>query len=59
MIDKTDGIRIIFENNEIIYLRTSGNAPEFRCYNEAESEQRVTELSTLCLKILKEKANET
>ncbi len=53
-IDRTDGIRIYFENDEIIHLRPSGNAPEFRCYNEAADEKRVKELNNFCLEKLKE-----
>ncbi len=49
-IDLTDGLRIHFNNNEIIHLRASGNAPEFRCYNEADSAQRVAELNSACMK---------
>ncbi len=48
-IDQTDGFRIIFENNEIIHLRPSGNAPELRCYNEAASPDRVQALNRACL----------
>ncbi len=33
-----------FESTEILHMRPSGNAPEFRCYNEAASEQRVLEM---------------
>lgn len=51
--DTTDGLRMIFDNGEIIHLRPSGNAPEFRCYNEAGSEERVAELNRACLEILK------
>jgi len=40
----TDGLRIRFDNNEIIHLRPSGNAPELRCYCEAASEQRAMQL---------------
>lgn len=36
-IDATDGIRITFEDEDIIHIRPSGNAPELRCYTEAES----------------------
>ena len=36
-IDYTDGVRMIFDSNLIIHLRPSGNAPEFRCYTEADS----------------------
>lgn len=52
-IDRTDGIRIYFENDEIIHLRPSGNAPEFRCYNEASDEKRVKELNKLCIEKIK------
>lgn len=51
-MDTTDGLRIIFENNEIIHLRPSGNAPELRCYNEASTMERAEELNQLCLQIL-------
>ncbi|WDE97587.1 phosphomannomutase [Lentisphaera profundi] len=51
-IDTTDGIRISFENLEIIHLRPSGNAPELRCYNEASSEKRALELNELCIEIM-------
>lgn len=47
--DQTDGLRIHFENGEIIHLRPSGNAPELRCYNEADSPERVAVLNTHCL----------
>jgi len=43
--DLTDGLRITFQNGEIIHLRPSGNAPEFRCYNEADSLLRVENLN--------------
>jgi phosphomannomutase len=33
--DLTDGLRITFDNQNIIHLRPSGNAPELRCYCEA------------------------
>ena len=50
--DTTDGLRITFENDEIIHLRPSGNAPELRCYNEAASPQRAQELNKACLDML-------
>jgi len=40
-VDWTDGLRVTFQSSEILHLRPSGNAPEFRCYNEADSEERV------------------
>lgn len=51
-IDSTDGLRITFEGGEVVHLRPSGNAPELRCYNEAESEQRAGEMNRLCLELL-------
>ncbi len=51
-IDQTDGVRMTFDSGEIVHLRPSGNAPEFRCYNEAASVDRAFELNSACLKIL-------
>jgi phosphomannomutase len=48
-LDRTDGLRITFETGEIVHLRPSGNAPEFRCYTEASSEARALELNRRCL----------
>ena len=38
-IDLTDGVRTSFASGLIIHLRGSGNAPELRCYTEADSEE--------------------
>jgi phosphomannomutase len=51
-IDRTDGERMTFDSDEIVHLRPSGNAPEFRCYNEAAAVERVLELNSACMKIL-------
>jgi phosphomannomutase len=56
-IDRTDGVRMTFESGEIIHLRPSGNAPEFRCYNEAATEDRVAELNKACMNILTDMKN--
>ncbi len=48
-VDSTDGLRVVFENEEIVHLRPSGNAPEFRCYNEAAEAGRALELNVACL----------
>jgi phosphomannomutase len=53
-IDTTDGLRMGFANGEIIHLRPSGNAPEFRCYNEAAREARALELNRACLARIQE-----
>ncbi len=44
-VNRTDGVRVTFANGEIIHLRPSGNAPEFRCYTEASGETRTQELN--------------
>ncbi len=51
-VDTTDGLRIVFESGEIVHLRPSGNAPEFRCYTEADSEERAEALLRTCLDIM-------
>ena len=51
-VDTTDGLRITFENSEVVHLRPSGNAPEFRCYNEADTASRAEEMNDICMKIM-------
>ncbi len=48
-LNRTDGLRIIFANDEIIHLRPSGNAPEFRCYAEAATDARAREITAAAL----------
>ena len=48
-VDLLDGVRMMFEQGEIIHLRASGNAPEFRCYVEAASAGRSRELLRFAL----------
>ena len=36
-VDETDGVRLTFEGGTIVHIRPSGNAPELRCYVEADS----------------------
>ncbi len=43
-INYTDGVRIFFDNGEISHLRPSGNAPEFRNYAIADSQDRAREM---------------
>jgi phosphomannomutase len=47
--DQTDGLRLFFENGEIVHLRASGNAPELRCYAEAATQTRAETLVRACL----------
>lgn len=37
-VDLTDGLRLTFDNGDIVHLRPSGNAPEMRVYSEAKTE---------------------
>jgi phosphomannomutase len=48
-LNRTDGLRITFANGEVIHLRPSGNAPEFRCYAEAASDERARAITALAL----------
>ncbi|MFA5984609.1 MAG: phosphomannomutase [Methylococcaceae bacterium] len=48
--DSTDGLRLSFENGDIIHLRPSGNAPELRCYAEANTVERAQSLVANTLK---------
>jgi phosphomannomutase len=49
-VDATDGYRMEFENGDIIHLRKSGNAPEFRCYTESKTPEQAEFLSDKCIK---------
>jgi phosphomannomutase len=51
-IDQTDGFRITFVNQEVIHLRPSGNAPELRCYCEADSQERASDMSRQVLGVI-------
>jgi phosphomannomutase len=48
-IDTTDGARVTFDDDVIITVRPSGNAPELRCYVEAESDERAREILAMML----------
>jgi len=48
-IDRTDGLRATLASGGIVHVRPSGNAPELRCYAEAESEGEAERLCGACL----------
>ncbi len=52
LVNTTDGYRMEFQNGNIIHLRKSGNAPEFRCYTESRTLLEAEHLNYTCLKIL-------
>jgi phosphomannomutase len=51
-LDRTDGLRITFQNGDIAHLRPSGNAPELRAYTEAASAERARDMNAICMDIL-------
>jgi phosphomannomutase len=51
-VDQTDGLRITFTSGEIVHLRPSGNAPELRCYTEADTDARSREMLAQAIAIL-------
>ncbi len=54
-IDQTDGLRVTFNNGDIVHLRPSGNAPELRCYAESDTTDRAQTLCADCLSSLSSK----
>ena len=47
--DETDGLRLTYDSGLIVHLRPSGNAPELRCYCEADSAKVAEELTNIVL----------
>lgn len=43
-VDNTDGVRLYLSNNDTVHFRSSGNAPEMRCYIESDSQQSADKL---------------
>jgi phosphomannomutase len=43
-IDLTDGLRMIFNSGEVVHLRPSGNAPQFRVYTNASTQAQADTL---------------
>lgn len=48
-IERSDGLRVSFANGDIVHLRASGNAPELRCYAEADDQAHAEALCAGCL----------
>ena len=51
-VNRTDGVRLTFTNGQIIHLRQSGNAPELRCYAEAEDKETARVLAVEALALI-------
>ena len=48
-INYIDGVRITFANGDIVHLRPSGNAPQFRVYANASTQERASEIVKTCI----------
>lgn len=51
-INQIDGLRLTFDNDVIIHLRPSGNAPELRCYVETDSQDTSDKLVKQFLNVI-------
>lgn len=52
-INELDGLRMVLDNDEIVHLRPSGNAPELRCYAEADTSVRAEKIVSAVLSYIK------
>ncbi|QWL65361.1 phosphomannomutase [Aeromonas jandaei] len=48
-----DGLRLTFDDGRIVHFRPSGNAPELRCYAEADNVDSAIETVNHCLAAIK------
>lgn len=53
-IDQTDGLRMRFTDGTVIHLRPSGNAPELRCYTEADEVAQAQQLNAAVLALVRD-----
>ncbi|MDE3123051.1 MAG: phosphomannomutase, partial [Paracoccaceae bacterium] len=53
-IDQTDGLRMSFAGGTVIHLRPSGNAPELRCYTEADEVGQAQRLNAAVLALVRD-----
>ena len=49
-INFQDGVRILFEGDDIAHVRASGNAPQLRIYAFANSEERAAEIVSISVR---------
>jgi phosphomannomutase len=57
-VNRVDGLRVTLESGDVVHLRPSGNAPELRCYAEADTPGRAVELSRWGLRAAAVKSRE-
>lgn len=53
-ISDIDGLRVTLRDNAIVHLRPSGNAPEMRCYVEAQDEASAAVLLEKSLSVVRD-----
>ncbi|MGE5085000.1 MAG: phosphomannomutase [Bacillota bacterium] len=53
-MNELDGVRLTLKNNDILHFRPSGNAPEFRCYVESNTQEKADRLAQIAKKSLQE-----
>jgi phosphomannomutase len=53
-VNNTDGLRFTLQNGDVVHLRPSGNAPEFRCYAESNSLEQAKKIVNHVLPLLAE-----
>ena len=58
-IDLTDGLRVRFDDGSTVHLRPSGNAPECRCYAEAQTPAAAQALVTAHLARLRARLSDS
>ena len=51
-VDLTDGIRMTCASGAVLHLRRSGNAPELRCYSEADDGETAAKINAAALKVV-------
>ncbi|NBC36198.1 phosphomannomutase [Novosphingobium sp. FSY-8] len=54
-VDLTDGIRMTTAEGKVLHLRRSGNAPELRCYSEADDAQTAAAINAAALAVVLDK----
>jgi phosphomannomutase len=52
-INQTDGLRITFDSGQIVHIRPSGNAPELRCYTEADTLDAAVAANTRAMEFIR------
>jgi phosphomannomutase len=52
-VDLTDGIRMSTQEGKVLHLRRSGNAPELRCYSEADDAATAQQIAEAALAVVK------